>query len=60
MDYYSCSSKKRKIPIATMHENLVLLFTENEIEALELLLMLKNNPKQNIPASEIDYNLILN
>jgi hypothetical protein len=60
MDYYGSSTKKRKIPITTMHENLVLLFTEDEIETLKLLLMLKDKPKQNIPASEIDYNLILN
>ena len=60
MDYYASSTKKRKIPIETAHQNLVLLFTEDEIEALKLSLMLKENPKQNIPASEIDYNLILN
>jgi hypothetical protein len=60
MNYYSCTTKKRKIPITTLHENLVLLFTVDEIEALKLLLMLKEVPKQNIPASEIDYNLILN
>ncbi len=60
-DKYACVHFRRKIPIPTQQENLVLMFNRQEITELKLLL----NPRENgqIPflrISDIDYNLIIN
>ncbi len=61
LNCYSCTTQKRKIPINTLHQNLVLIFKKEEIHELMLLLILKDNSKEEtITASEIDYPLILN
>jgi len=60
LEMYSQTTKKRKIPIATPNQGLVLFFYEEEIEDLKTLLLLKRISKNTLLASEIDYTLILN
>ena len=60
-NYYACTTKKRKIPITTLHQNLILIFSLEEIEGLKVLLLLKDDSKEEfLNPIEIDYPLILN
>ena len=60
-DYYACTTKKRKIPVTTLHQNLILIFSLEEIEDLKVLLLLKDDNKEEfLNPIEIDYPLILN
>ena len=57
----NCSSNKRKIPIPTLHENLILIFNRLEIAALKSLLSIKKMTYSKIlHVSGIDYTLVLN
>lgn len=57
-DYYV---QKRKIPIPTSHQNLILIFDLNEIKALRILLGIDNKYKSDlIDFTEIDYPMLLN
>ena len=60
LDFYSQTTKKRKIPISTPNEGLVLFFNEEEIADLKSLMLLKSASKNKLLASEINYTLILN
>ena len=61
LDYNSCSTQKRKIPIPTSHENLILIFDMHEIKELQTLLEIdQKNLIKIISPSEIDAPLILN
>jgi hypothetical protein len=61
LDYNACSTQKRKVPIPTSHQNLILIFDMHEIQELRILLGLdKNNPLKIIAPVDIDYPLILN
>lgn len=61
LNCYSGTTKKRKIPITTLHQNLILIFNLEEIEDLKLLLLLKENSnKESLSVAEIDYTFILN
>ena len=59
---YATSNIKRKIPIPSMQENLVLLFKREEIGELKLLFKrLDSQEKQHmLKMEDIDYTLILN
>ncbi len=66
VDYWkhknSCTYFKRKIPIPTLQQNLVLLFNKSELEELKFLVLIyeKNNSQQILCVDEIDYTLYLN
>ncbi|WP_405604522.1 DUF6686 family protein [Polaribacter sp. Asnod1-A03] len=61
LTFNSSTTQKRKIPIATFHKNLILVFNYHEIEELKILLDLKKvKAKTIITTSDIDYTLILN
>jgi len=61
LDHNSETTKKRKIPIPTAHQNLILIFNVYELEALKVLLGISTKvEKAVLTASDIDYNLILN
>ena len=58
---YSCSKMKRKIPLPSLQENLVLMFNRQEVTELKILFSLKNNGYNDIlKLQEIDYMLIVN
>lgn len=60
-NFYACTTQKRKIPITTLHQNLILIFSLEEIEDLKILLMLKDKNKDAfISVLDIDYPFILN
>lgn len=60
-EYYAYTSKKRKIPITTLHQNLILVFSVEEIEDLKILLLLKETSDNDfISLEQINYPLILN
>jgi hypothetical protein len=61
LDYNACSTQKRKVPIPTSHQNLILIFDLYEIQELRTLLSLdKNVTKKIVASADIDYPLILN
>ena len=61
LDHNGCSTQKRKVPIPTSHENLILIFDVYEIKELRILLGIdKNNPMKIVEPADIDYPLILN
>ncbi len=66
MDYwehkYACAKVKRKIPIPSMQENLVLMFRRQEILELQALLthISKDIFLRSLKTKDIDYTLILN
>jgi hypothetical protein len=60
LEYYWNTTRKRKIPITTPNQGLVLFFNEEEIADLKTLLLLKNPSKSKLLASEINYTVILN
>ena len=51
---------KRKIPVPTFQENLVLIFNNSEFLALKELLFNNQNPQRILTLDEMDYNSILN
>ncbi len=59
---YSCNMIKRKIPIPSTQQNLVLMFNRQEMSELKSLLFF-NQKKDTLPMLDIydiDYTLILN
>ncbi|MEC3906161.1 DUF6686 family protein [Tamlana sp. 2201CG12-4] len=66
MDYWECkyasSRIKRKIPIPSMQQNLVLVFIREEIRELQRLLSTSVTEVFNLylNSNDIDYKLILN
>tara|TARA_B100000795_G_scaffold88077_1_gene64061 strand:+ start:1988 stop:2341 length:354 start_codon:yes stop_codon:yes gene_type:complete len=61
LEYNSCTTQIRKIPVTTFHENLILIFNSDEIKELKTLLGILENTKEKIISPEdIDYTLILN
>lgn len=60
-DRYSCNAIRRKIPIPSMQENLVLMFNKQEIKQLTALLFYGESQHMSLlEIADIDYNLILN
>lgn len=58
---YAYTSFKRKIPIPSMQDNLVLMFNRQEIEELKSLLRFQNSSSMELlNIDDIDYRLILN
>ncbi|OUS02554.1 hypothetical protein A9Q86_03365 [Flavobacteriales bacterium 33_180_T64] len=58
---YTCSKMKRKIPIPSIQNNLVLMFNRQEIKELQCLFSLDaNSSTKLLLLSEIDYTLIVN
>nr|WP_123803307.1 DUF6686 family protein [Flavivirga aquatica] len=66
MDYwehrYAMAKLKRKIPIPSMQQNLVLMFKNQEIRELQMLLTTSTKDVFNscLNIAEIDYKFILN
>ena len=61
MNHSSCSTQRRKIPVETLHQNLILIFDNYEIEQLKILLGINNNKSFDIlKSSDVDYSLVLN
>ncbi len=59
--YYDCPKFSRNIPIPTLQQNLILLFTRKEIHELTHLVSIKNKFNySNISLDDIDYKLVLN
>ncbi len=59
---YSCSMIKRKIPIPSTQNNLILMFNRQEVIELKALLFFneKENHLSILDVNEIDYVFILN
>ena len=61
LTFNSSTTQKRKIPVPTFHQNLILVFNDYEIKELKELLGLTNRKTtETIKTSDIDYTLILN
>jgi len=61
LDFNSETTQKKKIPVATFHQNLILVFSFDEIQELKILLgIIKVKSKAIITTADIDYTLILN
>jgi len=61
LDYSASTTQRRKIPVPTFHQNLVLVFDIYEIEELKILLGIDNFKTDNVLCTaDIDYTLILN
>ena len=61
LDYSASNTQRRKIPVPTFHQNLVLVFDTYEIEELRTLLGILDSKSQNtLCTADIDYALILN
>ena len=61
LEYSSCSTQRRKIPIQTHNQNLILVFDFFEINELKKLLGIFKLDKNDVLSPEdIDYTLILN
>lgn len=61
LTYYANTTQKRKIPIQTYHQNLIVFFDVYEFEELKVLLKIKSNFKKEVLSPEdVDYTLILN
>ncbi len=61
LDYSASTTQRRKIPVPTFHQNLVLVFDTYEIEELRTLLGIFNTNESNtLCTADIDYALILN
>jgi hypothetical protein len=61
LDYSASTTQRRKIPVPTFHQNLVLVFDTYEIEELKILLgIYSGNKNKMISTADIDYSLILN
>lgn len=57
---YACASFKRKIPIPSMQDNLVLMFNRQEIEELKSLINGDTATNTIINVDDIDYTFVLN
>lgn len=57
---YACAKFKRKIPIPSMQDNLVLMFNRQEIEELKTLVSCKKSTNPILNVDDIDYAFILN
>ena len=56
-----CGYLKRKIPVPTLQQNLVLMFNRIEVEELKLLVLNQQKEFQKILGiDDIDYTLLLN
>ena len=60
LNYYSKTTQKRKIPVATQQQNLILFFTQKEFNELKSVIMISKNIKDNLSVADINYPLILN
>jgi len=61
LEFNAATTQKKKIPVATFHQNLVLIFSYDEIQDLKTLLgIIKEKPKTILTTADIDYTLILN
>ena len=61
LEYSSCTTQKRKIPIQTFHKDLILVFDLFEINELKKLLdIYKGTEKEHLSPEDIDYTLVLN
>ena len=61
LTHYANTTQKRKIPIQTYHQNLILIFNIYEFEKLKVLLEIKSNLKKEILSPEdVEYMFILN
>ena len=61
LDYSASTTQRRKIPVPTFHQNLVLVFDTYEIEELKILLGIDRPKTPNtLCSADIDYALILN
>lgn len=61
IDYSASTTQRRKIPVPTFHQNLVLVFDTYAIEELRTLSGIVDSISQNTLCSkDIDYALILN
>ncbi|QTD39267.1 hypothetical protein JL193_03645 [Polaribacter batillariae] len=61
LDFSACTTQRRKIPVQTFHQNLILVFDLHEINELKTLLGIKNTEKEKILSpADIDYTLVLN
>ncbi|MFV0541966.1 MAG: DUF6686 family protein [Aestuariibaculum sp.] len=56
---YAQTSFKRKIPIPSMQENLVLMFSRQEMQELKVLIRQQSGSRF-LNVDDIDYRLILN
>ncbi len=56
---YACGRVKRKVPIPTMHPNLVLMFNRHEIFELIDLFQYEQGQKL-LTVTDIDYTFIIN
>jgi hypothetical protein len=57
---YECTSIKRKIPIPTCQENLILIFNKHEFDAFKRLFQHTSNRSKILSVEDIEYNHILN
>lgn len=57
---YACASFKRKIPIPSMQDNLVLMFNRQEIEELKILIRSEKGNSPILNVDDIDYTFVLN
>lgn len=57
---YACASFKRKIPIPSMQNNLVLMFNRQEIEELKTLVSTTKGTNAILNVDDIDYTFVLN
>jgi hypothetical protein len=61
LQFSACTTQRRKIPVPTFHQSLVLVFDFYEINELKLLLGIqKEIEKPFLTPADIDYSLILN
>ncbi|MCI2229045.1 hypothetical protein MC378_07685 [Polaribacter sp. MSW13] len=61
LDHYSVTTRKRKIPVPTFHQNLILIFDIYEMEELKVLLGINDSVKKVVLSpQDVDYTLILN
>lgn len=63
-DKYACSRIRRKIPLPTTQENLVVMFNRQEVLELKVLLARKEKNKKKyikfLTIDDIDYDIMLN
>ncbi|MEM7085149.1 MAG: DUF6686 family protein [Bacteroidota bacterium] len=58
---YGCHVMKRKIPIPTIQQNLVLMFNKEELASIKSLVFQKTvKYSDSLSAFDIDYTLLLN
>lgn len=57
---FKCTSIRRKIPLPTCLDNLVLIFDKIEFNAIKSLFCSQANSKRMLTVCDIQYNFILN